>query len=71
MLTGENLRLLRIWKGLAQKQAASLLDISQPAYSKLEKKKEINGKMKEKIKCAFRCTDDDLDRICNLPPPAK
>ena len=69
MLTGENLRLLRNWKGLAQKQAASLMKISQPGYCKLEKKKEITGKMKERIKNAFKCTDSDIDRISNLPPP--
>lgn len=69
MLSGEKLRLLRNWKGLPQKQAASLLGISQPAYSKLEKKKVINGEMLKKIKKAFGCTDRDIERIDKLPPP--
>ena len=69
MFSGENLRLLRNWKGLAQKQAASLMKMSQPGYSKLEKKKEIEGKIQEKIKNAFKCTDEDIERIINLPPP--
>ena len=69
MFNGEKLRLLRNWKGLPQKQAASLLGISQPAYSKLEKKKVINGEMLQKIKKAFGCTDMDIGRLYKLPPP--
>ena len=71
MITGDNIRLIRNWKKLVQKQAADLLDISQPRYSKLEKKKKINGAMLQKIKMAFRLSDDDIDRIINLPPPRK
>ena len=69
MISGETLRMLRNWKGLAQKQAARLLGISQPAYSKWEKKKKIEPFMQEKIKKAFRCTESDIERIKNLPPP--
>lgn len=69
MISGEKLRLLRNWKGLPQKQAAKLLGISQPAYSKMEKKKEINGLMLEKVKKAFNCSDEDIDQLNNLPPP--
>lgn len=69
MFNGETLRLLRNWKGLAQKQAASLMKMSQPGYCKLEKKIEITGKMKEKIKIAFKCSDADIEMIENLPPP--
>ena len=69
MVSGETIRLIRNWRKLAQKQAASLLGISQPAYSKLEKKKEINGRLLEKIKKAFLCTDDDLQRF--TPPENK
>lgn len=69
LFTGEKLRLLRNWKGLPQKQAASLLDISQPGYCKLEKLEEIKEKRLEKIKKAFKCTDADIDRFRNLPPP--
>lgn len=72
MISGATLRLLRIWKGLAQKNAAALLGISQPAYCKLEKKKKINGGQFEKIKKAFNCSDADIARLCELtPPPAK
>jgi transcriptional regulator with XRE-family HTH domain len=71
MFTGDKLRLLRNWKGLAQKQAASLMKISQPGYCKMEKKEEINGEVIEKIKKAFKCTDADIDRFRNLPPLRK
>lgn len=69
MISGESLRILRTWKGLAQKQAARLLGISQPAYSKWEKRKKIEFTMQEKIKKAFKCTDSDMEKIKNLAPP--
>lgn len=71
MINGNTLRLIRNWKGMAQKQAAALLAISQPRYSHLEKKKEINGVMYERIKKAFKLTDDDINQLINLPPPRK
>jgi hypothetical protein len=37
----------------------------------MEKKEEITGKAIEKIKKAFKCTEEDIDRFRNLPPPAK
>ena len=69
MIIGEIIHLLRNWKGLPQKQAAKLLGISQPAYSKMEKKKEINGLMLEKVKKAFNCSDEYIDQLNNLPHP--
>lgn len=69
MFSGEALRILRTLKGLAQKQAARLLGISQPAYSKWEKKKMIEPFIQEKIKKAFKCTESDFEKIKNLPLP--
>lgn len=36
VLTGKELRLFRVFKGFGQKNMASFLNISQPAYSKWE-----------------------------------
>ena len=43
------------------------MKISQPGYSKLEKKEEIKGNAIERIKEAFKCSDEDIDRFINLP----
>lgn len=69
MFTGNKLRLLRTWKGLVQKQAASLMNVSQPAYCKMEKMRKINDKTLAEVKKAFKCTDEEIERFRNLPPP--
>lgn len=69
MITGARLRLLRNLRGLPQKQAAYLLNISQPAYCKLEKKEKINGHRLAQIKKAFNCSDRDIEILNSLTPP--
>ena len=71
MITGASLRLLRNLRGFPQKKAAHLLDISQPAYCKLEKKAKINGHRMEKIKKAFNCSDKDIEVLNSLTPPPR
>lgn len=66
MLNGETLKLVRSWKGFAQKEAASLLGISQPAYSKWEKKKSINSAKWIRILTAFKLTRTDLEIFITL-----
>lgn len=66
MLTGETLRLLRNAKGLKQKAVADKLRISQPAYSKMEKRKKIEGRTLESIKEIFCCTDADIEVVKRL-----
>jgi transcriptional regulator with XRE-family HTH domain len=53
MFTGETLRQLRSLKGFKQKEVADKLHISQPAYSKLEKRKKVNGQTPDQIKIIF------------------
>lgn len=71
MISGETLRLMRNWKGLVQKQAAKLLGISQPAYSKMEKRNIITGELLEKIRVAFHCTEAEIKQLKGLTPPPR
>jgi transcriptional regulator with XRE-family HTH domain len=63
MLTGEELRLLRLIKGLKQQFIASKMGISQQAYSKLEKKNSINASQAEKILHCMNCRQEDVDAL--------
>ena len=63
MVSGETLKKLRIIKGASQQQIAAKLGISQPAYSKLEKRKFVNGKSLGRILKALLCTNEDIERI--------
>jgi len=69
MFTGETLRQLRGLKGLKQKTVADKLHISQPAYSKLEKRKKVNGHTLESIKKIFSCSGADIEAFQKLLPP--
>lgn len=69
MITGETLRLLRLIKGLKQKTMADNLNMSQPAYSKMEKRKKINGAIEESIKKILCCTESEIEVIKKILPP--
>lgn len=57
MLTGDKLRLLRLIKGMKQQVVAQQMGISQQAYSKLEKRRSLQGN------CCKRYYN-----ACNAPP---
>lgn len=65
MATGETIRLLRNWKKCKQKTIADKLGISQAAYSKLEKRKEIRQEKFDKILKAINCSKSELDKFEN------
>jgi len=69
MITGETLRQLRGLKGLKQKTMAHQLHISQAAYSKLEKRKKINGHTLEQLKTILDYTDLEIEAIQKLLSP--
>jgi transcriptional regulator with XRE-family HTH domain len=71
MFTGETLRLLRNAKGMKQKTVADKLRISQPAYSKLEKRANINGHTLDRLKTIFKCSDSEIEVIQKLLQPYK
>lgn len=62
-MCGETLRLLRAIKGIKQETIAKKLGISQPAYSKIEKRDCINGWRGEQLLTALNCTRDELEWI--------
>ncbi len=68
MITGEIIRLVRIWKKLKQKTVANKLGISQPAYSKLEKCKHINQQRLDKLLNILNCSERDLEIFRRLIP---
>lgn len=69
MITGETLRLLRVFKGMKRETIAKKLGISQPAYSKLESSSSINGEKLEQLLDVLDCTKEHLDYV--LTPPRK
>jgi transcriptional regulator with XRE-family HTH domain len=56
-------------KGLAQKDAGSRLEMSQQAYSKIEKKELIKPNLLQKIMRAFNCNENEFEKIIGYPPP--
>lgn len=63
MCSGENLKHLRLLKNFSQKGIARILGISQPAYSKMEKRKKVNDAQLEKILKIMHCDLEDLENI--------
>jgi transcriptional regulator with XRE-family HTH domain len=63
MVTGEDLRLLRILKGIKQTSVANKIGISQQAYSKLEKSDSISKKKIEAILEAIDCNTSDIKKL--------
>jgi transcriptional regulator with XRE-family HTH domain len=66
MINGSTLRQLRTLKGLKQETIAEKLDISQPAYSKLEKRERINGEKLEQFLKALDYTREELEQAVQL-----
>ncbi|HLK31387.1 MAG TPA: helix-turn-helix transcriptional regulator [Puia sp.] len=63
MHSGETIKLLRTLKGFSQRGVAIKLGISQPAYCKLEKRKNVNDAQLKKILTIIACTKDDLEAL--------
>jgi transcriptional regulator with XRE-family HTH domain len=63
MCTGETLKHLRLLKDLSQKGTAKKLGISQPAYSKLEKRKKVNPEQLKKIMDILKCSSDEINVV--------
>jgi transcriptional regulator with XRE-family HTH domain len=68
MCTGETLKHLRLVKGLSQKGIAKKLGISQPAYSKIEKRKKINDALLNRILLIMRCVANDIETVQKIIP---
>lgn len=69
MCSGETLRRLRLLKNYSQKGIAIKLGISQPAYSKMEKRKKVNDGQVEKVLRIMHCDQKDLDTIQKFCSP--
>ena len=70
MVTGHELRLLRHLHEIKQETLAKKLNITQQAYSKLEKNQCINGKRLHQIITALGYTKKEFEKaIKKLPPP--
>jgi transcriptional regulator with XRE-family HTH domain len=68
MINGETLRVLRLLKKQKQSTIARKLGISQPAYSKIEKCKRIEG---EKIKRILDLLDYAEEDVISIERIAK
>jgi transcriptional regulator with XRE-family HTH domain len=68
-VSGEAIRKLRYMKGLAQKDAGSRLEMSQQAYSKIEKNELIKPNLLQKIMRAFNYNENEFEKIIGYPPP--
>jgi transcriptional regulator with XRE-family HTH domain len=63
MYSGQTIKVLRLMKGFSQQGIANALGISQPAYSKLEKRKAVNKESSRKILAILRCSADEIRSI--------
>lgn len=68
-VSGETIRMLRHLHGMKQETFAKKLDISQPAYCKLEKSEKINGDRAIKIIEAMGYTKEEFEKLVEQPPP--
>lgn len=72
MISGDILKKLRILKGMNQKAISGKLGIiSQPALSKMEKCKYINGVTLSKILTALNCKKEYPEKVKHFTPPEK
>ena len=55
--------MLRMLRALSQEQMANLLNISQQAYSKIERHDWIDHKQMEKILSALKCHNHELESL--------
>lgn len=63
MYSGQTIKTLRLMKGYSQQGIAKELGISQPAYSKLEKRKTVNKESSKKILAIINCSVDDVRSV--------
>jgi transcriptional regulator with XRE-family HTH domain len=64
--SGKTLYRLRLIKGLGQKQIASKMNISQQAYSKIEKKDSMSIDLLKTVLIAMDSSMDQLEAIENI-----
>ena len=69
VVTGEHIRKLRHYKGLMQKEAAQKLEMTQQAYSRIERRTAVRNITLWKILAAFECSSEDFEKVNNSPPP--
>lgn len=69
MFTGENLRSLRLIKGIPQKAVAKKMGVSQPAVSKIEHSKNVSAQTSEKYAGAANGSMEELKKLKNILPP--
>ena len=63
MNSGETLKVLRLLRGITQKQLSDQLNISQQAVSKMESHQWIDKKKMEKILSVLNCSKEELEDI--------
>ena len=63
MYSGQTIKALRLIKGFSQQGIAKELGISQPAYSKLEKRKTVNRESSKKILEIINCSADEIRSV--------
>jgi len=63
MNSGITLKMLRLFKGFTQREMANKLEISQQAYSKIERQPWVENKMLDKISLLLNFSKQDLDEI--------
>jgi transcriptional regulator with XRE-family HTH domain len=66
MITGENLRQLRMLKGIKQEVIAKQLGISQPAYCKLERASTLSERRLELVLEVMHYTFAEASEIIRL-----
>ena len=68
LIHGEAIRKLRQVKGFTQYTVAKNMNITQQAYSKIEKRKVSSIKMFQRILLALESNLNEFERV-NPPPP--
>ena len=71
LVTGDNIRRLRVLKGLKQLDAGKKLGIGQQAYSKIECSPEISQSKARRILNAFESNEEELGFIIKSNPTPK
>lgn len=71
MISGDSIKKLRILRGMNQKTISAKLGISQPALSKLEKCKFINGERLSQILKILNCKKEDIEKLKQFTPPPR
>lgn len=65
---GEDIRRLRHYKGFQQKEAATLLEITQQAISKMERSPQLTPSVVQRVIKAYGCTVADFEKLNGYPP---